>query len=281
MQIITHRWLEPLNKNFNFTESSKEAFLNQLERWFWLEFDINFSSDLFPFVFHDSNLTRITNGEDKRNFSDLSEKEILNYNLNWNFFIWFEELIKNISSFRNIWEYSALHLKAKFQEKKYINIMLDVLKKYKNIENKIFIFDLKIETAKYIKSINTNIKLFPSVAHEYDIIRYNFSTWWTLLTINEFIENKDLFDWVWLDEWDRKDVNWEKTLYNKEIFDIIKKENKFIWLVTPELHAKSPGLLWWEAHEDCKNLDILKWRFKEIISLNPDFICSDYLEFIK
>jgi hypothetical protein len=54
--------------------------------------------------------------------------------------------------------------------------MLDVLKKYKNIENKIFIFDLKIETAKYIKSINTNIKLFPSVAHEYDIIRYNFST---------------------------------------------------------------------------------------------------------
>lgn len=281
MQIITHRWLEPLNKNFNFIESSKEAFINHLKRWFWLEFDINFSSDMIPFVFHDWNLNRITNWKDIRNFSELSIDEILNYDLNWNSFISFEELIKNISEYRKDWEYSALHLKAKFQEKKYIDIMVNLLEKYENIENKIFIFDIKIETAKYVKSKNNKIKLFPSISHNYDIERYNSCTWDTLYSIEDFLNNLDIFDWVWLDEWDKKNKNWEKTLYNKEVFDIIKRENKLIWLVTPELHAKSPWLIWWEAHEDCKNINILKSRFKDIINLNPDFICSDYLEFIK
>lgn len=281
MQILTHRWLEPLNNNFNFIESSKDAFLNQLERWFWLEFDINFSKDLVPFIFHDWNLSRITNWDDKRNFDELNIDEILNYNLNWNSFISFEELIKKISNYRNNWEYSALHLKSKFQEQKYIDIMINILNKFENIENKIFIFDIKIEIAQYIKSKYNKIKLFPSIAHEYDIERYNNCTWNTLYSIEDFLNNLDIFDWVWLDEWDRKNKIWGKTLYNKEIFDIIKKENKLIWLVTPELHAKSPWLLWWEAHEDCRDLNILKLRFNEIIELNPDFICSDYLEFIK
>ena len=281
MQIITHRWLEPLNNNFKFIESSKEAFINHLERWYWLEFDINFSKDMVPFIFHDWCLERITNWKDKRNFDEINIEEILSYNLNWNSFISFEELVKNISKYRKDWEYSALHLKSKFQEEKYIDVMLDILNKYENIESKIFIFDVKIETAQYLKSKNKNIKLFPSISHKYDIERYNSCTGNTLYSIEDFLDNLDIFDWVWLDEWDRKDIGWEKTLYNKEVFNIIKKENKLIGLVTPELHAKSPWLLWWEAHEDCKNLNILKSRFKEIVDLNPDFICSDYLEFIK
>lgn len=281
MQIITHRWLEPLNIKFNFIESSKEAFINHLERWYWLEFDINFSKDMVPFIFHDRGLERITNWKDKRNFNEINIEEILSYNLSWNSFISFEELIKNISRYRKIWEYSALHLKAKFQEKKYIDVMIDILNKYENIENKIFIFDVKIETAKYIKLKYKNIKLFPSISHIYDKERYNSCTWNTLYTIQDFLDNLDDFDWVWLDEWDRKDKNWDKTLYNKETFDLIKKENKLIWLVTPELHSSSPWLLWWESHEDCKDLNTLKSRYKEIISLKPDFICCDYLEFIK
>lgn len=281
MHIITHRWLEPLNSNFNFTESSKEAFMNHLERWFWLEFDINFSKDMIPFVFHDWNLNRITNWKDSRNFDELNIDEILDYNLNWNSFITFEELIKNISEYRKFWEYSALHLKSKFQEQKYIDIILNILQKYDNIENKIFIFDTKIETAKYIKSKNKYIKLFPSISHTYDIKRYNSYTWNTLYTIQDFLANLDIFDWVWLDEWDRKDKDWEKTIYNKDIFSIIKKENKFIWLVTPELHGKSPWLLWWEAHDDCRDLETLKLRLQEIIRLKPDYICSDYLEFLQ
>lgn len=280
MQIITHRWLEPLNKSFHFMESSKEAFLNQLQRWFGLEFDINFSKDMVPFIFHDSSLERITSWNDRRKFIDLSIKDILSYDLYWNSFISFEKLLEEINNYRKIWKYSALHLKAKFQEKRYIDIILKILGDFKDIENKVCIFDLKIETAKYIKSKNKNLKLFASVSHKYDIDRYNVYTWNTLLSIDEFLSNLNLYEWAWLDEWDRKDKIWEKSLYNGENFNIIRNKNKLIWLVTPELHGKSPWLLWWEMHDDCRDLEILKSRFKEIINLKPDFICSDYLEYI-
>jgi len=281
MQIITHRGLEPLNKNFKYIESSKEAFINHLQKWFWLEFDINFSKDMIPFIFHDWNLSRITNWKDIRNFNELTINEILNYDLNWNSFILFEELIKNITYYRKPWEYSALHLKSKFQEKKYINLMLSILDKFSWIEEKIFIFDVKIETAKYLKYKNYKIKIFPSISHQYDIKRFNKFTWWTLLSTSEVLENHILFDWVWLDEWDKKDKNGIKKFYKKEVFELFKNKWLKIWLVTPELHSKSPGLLWWELHEDCKDLEILKLRFKEIKELNPAFICTDYLEFTK
>ncbi len=281
MQILTHRWLEPLNKEFGYTESSKEAFENQLQRWFWLEFDINFTWDGFAFVFHDADLSRISWWEDKRSFQDLRKEDINSYAL-WgnNHFIGFEELISCIDKLRKSWEYSALHLKSKYQEEKYIDAMLRILENFPWIEEKIFIFDTKIETAKYIKSKNGKIKLFPSVAHEHDITRYNSCTWWTLLSTSKVLGNKHLFDWVWLDEWDRTDIDWEKKFYNSRVFDIFRKEKLLIWLVTPELHAKSPWLLGWESHQDCKDIDRIKLRIKEIIDLQPDFICSDYLELI-
>lgn len=283
MQILTHRWLEPLNKEFGYTESSKEAFEDQLQRWFWLEFDINFTWDGFAFVFHDSDLSRISWWGDKRNFQDLKKEDIESYTL-WenNHFIGFEELMSYIGKYRKSWEYSALHLKSKYQEERYIDEMLRILENFPWIEEKVFIFDTKIETAKYIKSKNGGIKLLPSVAHEHDITRYNNYTWWTLYSIDEVLINKSLFDWVWLDEWDRTNNNWEdKTFYNKDTFQIFRKHNLLIWLVTPELHATSPWLLWWESHQDCKNFDKLISRFNEITTLKPDFICSDYLEYIR
>lgn len=281
MQIITHRGLEPLNKEFNFIESSKEAFENQLKRWYSLEFDANFCWDWFWFVFHDSNLSRITNNIDTRDFSELTKKDITNYTLpNNNHFIWIIELFELIDKYRISWEYSALHLKSKYQKQEYINKILNIFKIFPWIEEKIFIFDLTISTAEYIKSKNKNIKIFASISHEYDIERYNEYTWWTLLSISDFLNNKNLFEWVWLDEWDRTDKNWTKSLYSKEIFNIFRNEWKLIWLVTPELHSKSPWLLGWESHQDCRDIEVLKKRFKEILKLNPDFICSDYLEFI-
>jgi hypothetical protein len=54
--------------------------------------------------------------------------------------------------------------------------MLNILENFKEISEKIFIFDVKIETAQYIKSKNAEIKLFPSISHEYDIQRFNSCT---------------------------------------------------------------------------------------------------------
>ena len=82
-----------------------------------------------------------------------------------------------------------------------------------------------------------------------------------------------------MDEWDRKDRNGEKKLYTTEIMN----EFKSLWLktaiISPELHAKSPWLLWWEFHEDAETEEKLKKRIWEIKTLWTDFLCTDYLDY--
>ena len=278
MQLISHRWLDPLNKDFQYTESSKEAFENLLERWFWLEFDVNISKDLIPFVFHDDWLNRISEWKDNKKFSDMEWADIENYELpNGCHFTSFDNLLELIEKKQKAWLQSALHLKSKFQSKDLLDILVKYIWKYPNITQKIFIFDVKIDTAKYLKNKIPNIQLFFSVSHKYDKERFNGFVWWTLYTVEEAIRNKDLVDWVRLDEWDRKDIDGTKKLYTAKIINQFKD----LWLktviISPELHAKSPGLLWWESHDDVENNEKLKRRIEEIKSLNPDFICSDYL----
>lgn len=278
MQLISHRWLNPLDKDFYYAESSKEAFENLLDRWFWLEFDINFSKDLVPFVFHDSWLSRISNWEDSREFSNMERVDLENYELpNECHFISLKNLFELIENKQNIWIQSALHLKSKFQWKEPLNILIENIRKYPTIVNKLFIFDVKIDTAKYLKDKLPKIQLFFSISHEYDKERFNDSVWRTLYTLEEAIENKELIDWIRLDERDRKDRDGRKKLYTAEIINQFKS----LWLktaiISPELHAKSPWLLWWESHEDVENDVKLRQRIEEIKLLNPDFICTDYL----
>ena len=72
--VITHRGLEPSNLDF-YPESSYEAFKDHLERGFGIEFDVNFAKDGL-IVFHDSDLNRITKGDNKSLFSELGLEEI-------------------------------------------------------------------------------------------------------------------------------------------------------------------------------------------------------------
>lgn len=280
MQLISHRWLDPLNKEFTYAESSKEAFENLLERWFWLEFDINFSNDLIPFVFHDKSLARISDWRDARLFQDMNWNEIKKYELSNNCrFISLEGIFELIENKQKKWIWSALHLKSNFQNKELLDILVEYIWKYPNITKKLFIFDIKIDTAKYLKYKLSEIQLFFSVSYKYDKERFNDSVCWTLYTVEEAIENKDLIDWVRLDEWDRKDRNGEKKLYTTEIMN----EFKSLWLktaiISPELHAKSPWLLWWEFHEDAETEEKLKKRIWEIKTLWTDFLCTDYLDY--
>lgn len=281
MQILTHRWLEPGNKNFLFDESSQEAFEDHLKRWYWVEFDVNFTQDGYCFIFHDSSLGRISNELDKRAFLQLKKDDIKNVVLpKWGHLISLHNLLEMIELYRNPGEFSALHLKEKFQKQEYLSILMWELRCFPSITEKVFIFDAKIKTAEYLKiSLNT-CRIFPSVAHPYDIHRYGWCTWNTLYSIEEVIERSDIFSGVWLDEWDRKDFFWKtKKFYTKEVIDLFRGKWFLIALVTPDLHWKSPWLLWWESHEDSVSMDALQSRFKEIVDLRPDFICSDHLEY--
>lgn len=279
LQILTHRGLEPSKNNY-FAESSYEAFLDQSNRGFGLEFDVNFTKDDKIIIFHDTGLERITQGQDKRLFVDMTSEEIESLKLNGNKICHLDELLEIIRNSET--ETNALHLKGKFQEKKYLDILLKSLKQNKGVLQKIIIFDVKTDTAEYLKSKLPQITLAPSVAHQYDIKRYSDATSGTLISINEVIKNRDLFEWVWLDEWDLTNKNnLTKTLYNEDNFNTLRKYGFKIALVAPELHATSPNLLGGEAHQSANNIRTLKTRIKKLIKLKPDAICTDYPDMVK
>ncbi|MEK6848224.1 MAG: glycerophosphodiester phosphodiesterase family protein, partial [Nanoarchaeota archaeon] len=148
--ILTHRGLEPSNSEF-WPESSFEAFQSHIERGFSIEFDPNFCKDEIV-VSHDSTLKRITEGKDERNFSELSINEL-------KFITYGKEKQGRIPSLSEIFDLireskassHALHLKGKYQEKEKIDLLLNVLAMYADTLNKLILFDIKPETAKYIK----------------------------------------------------------------------------------------------------------------------------------
>lgn len=274
INIITHRGLEPSAKNFP-SESSFEAFENHLNRGFGIEFDVNFTKDNQIAIFHDAGLERITKEKDKRLFADMLAKEIKAIRLENNDRLCFlDELLDMIGNSKaNI---SALHLKGGFQEPIFLGILLGYLKNAGKILNRLIIFDVKVKTAEYLKEKLPELNLAPSVAHTYDIKRYNAAVKGTLLSINEVIANKDLFSWVWLDEWDLAGENGgEKKFYIAETFDTFRKNGLKIAMVTPELHGTSTGLLGGEAHPDAAKERLFN-RIKEIIGFKPDALCTDY-----
>src|SRR3989344_347807 len=189
MIIFTHRGLEPSREEF-YPESSYEAFEEHLSKGFGIEFDVNFCKDEL-IVSHDSNLRRITNGKDERPFSELSLEDIKKINYG-------NKMKGRISTFKEIMdlienseaEINALHLKGIFQEKEKIDLLISELKKHEEKLDKILIFDVKPEWAKYFKEKIPRLKLAPSVAHSWDLKRYNSAVKGTLISIEDALKFK-------------------------------------------------------------------------------------------
>jgi hypothetical protein len=246
MHILTHRGLDPAREGY-FLESSREAFVDQLGRGFGLEFDLHFTKEGDMIISHTSPVYE-------------SDPHVISLS----------ELIALIM--KSSAKLSALHLKHTWQKPEYLDKLLAELEKVDT--ERLIIFDVKIETAQYLKEKSPRLHLAPSVSHPYDIERYSGAVGGTLITLEQAIQNKNLFDWVWLDEWD-------KTLYNKENFALLRNNGFKIALVTPELHATSPGLLGGESHQDALNKETLTKRIKEIIILKPNAVCTDWPDLLK
>lgn len=274
MQIITHRGLDPSLKNY-FGESSLEAFQDQLNRGFGLEFDIQFTSDGEVVVIHDASLERLTNSKDKRKIDEILSSEFLSMEFNGCHLTSLRNLLGLINKKQVPGVISAIHLKHNSQEPGQLDKILSLLKSTNT--DKFIIFDVTLVSAQYLKNQNPNLKLALSVAHPNDIKRYSRATGGTLYPIETVLAHRDLFDWVWLDEWDLADENGkEKKLYEKVTFDRLHTAGLKIALVTPELHGTSPGLLGGEAHPSARNINTLQKRLKEIIGLGSDAVCTDY-----
>ncbi|MBI5078282.1 MAG: hypothetical protein HZB11_02900 [Candidatus Yonathbacteria bacterium] len=278
MQTITHRGLDPSIKDY-FVESSREAFKDQLTRGFGLEFDLQLTKDNRIIILHDSTLSRISNEKDERKICQVTEEEILSMEFRGCHLVSFDTLLTLIQDNQAPNAISAIHLKQRNQDKETLDIILSYLEHQDT--TKFLVFDVTLETAKYIKGKNSKINLAPSVAHPFDIVRYGSAVGGTLMDLETALKHKDLFSWVWLDEWDiTGENNCTKLFYTEEVFNKIRKANIKIGLVTPELHATSPNLLGGEGHPDAADKDGLFARIKEIIKLKPDAICTDYPDYV-
>lgn len=274
MQIITHRGLDPSINDFPI-ESTREAFVAQLNRGYGLEFDIRFSKDNAMIVSHDNNLKRISGGTDTRDISEIDSAEISSMDFHGNHLITAPELLDEIEK-KTTGTISAIHLKKSIQSEAYIDRLIAALSG-RDLD-RFILFDATIEIAKYIKSKNPNISIAASVSHPYDIERYNKLVGETLYSLDELCKHRDLFNWAWLDEWDLADrQGGKKKLLTQETFARLRKAGFKIALVTPELHATSPGLLGGEKHEDAYPHET-RWvnRMEEIVALSPDLVCTDY-----
>ena len=273
--IITHRGLEPSKPDF-FSESSFEAFQNHFSRGFSIEFDPNPTKDGI-IVMHDASLKRLTEGRDERNVADLTTEELLQIPLANGRIPTFDEvmdLIRKSDSTVN-----ALHMKARFQTPETLEIIMGALGKHKDIFPQLLVFDVKPETAKVLKGKFPTLRLAPSVAHPYDIDRYNEAVGNTLITVEEALRLKGegLVDGVWGDEWDTAGENGtNKQFYTPENFARLHEAGLFIALVTPELHGTSPGLYGGESHSDAKDVPTLLKRIEQIKAAGADYFCTDY-----
>lgn len=275
--IITHRGLEPSKPDF-YSEGSFEAFENHLGRGFNIEFDPNPTKDGI-IVMHDATLKRPTEGHDERAVADLATEEILQVRLANGRIPTFDEIMELIGSSDST--ISALHLKAHLQTPETLERIMEALSRHTNVFSKFLVFDIKPDTARALKREFPSLRLAPSVAHPYDITRFNEAIGGTLLSLEEalVLHTEGLIEGIWGDEWDTVgEGETTKLLYTPEFFGKIHDVGMFAALVTPELHSTSPGLYGGESHPDAKNLPTLIERIRQIKVAGADYFCTDYPE---
>jgi glycerophosphoryl diester phosphodiesterase len=290
--ILTHRGLDPDYPDFP-AESSYQAFLDHCQRGFGLEFDVCFLKDQAIGIFHDSTLSRLSNDLDTRELSQISKLEFQTLRLNKCRFILLKDLLKIIECSKS--DLHALHFKAKYQNKTNVQNLCRELNTYPKQLQKILIFDLTPETARHIRELYPEAQLGCSVSREFEVIKYNSAVYGSLLSPAHFEQHSKLYDWAWLDEWELscsdgqsqtnyyQDLNLfenQSELYNQNVFNWLRSLNKKIAVVSPELHATSPGLLGGEKHQDASPRSRLENRIKKILKLKPDAICSDFPDLV-
>jgi len=274
MDILTHRGLDPDIPGF-FAESSYEAFESHLSRGFGIEFDVRPTRDGVFVVTHDPTLERLTEGGTAASIAAVDWADILDLSLpRGGRLTRLEEVFDLIapSSARR----SALHLKAAVQTPALLGRLCDLLAARPSTLEKIIIFDLFADSARTILQRLPDAMCAASLSHPFDIARYNKVVGGTLHDVAAIVGLRDIFPWVWLDEWDTQAPSGTKKFYTRELFSGLRACGFKIAAVTPELHGTSPGLLGGNRHADGSDRERLLARINEILTLQPDAVCTDH-----
>ena len=248
MKVLCHRGID---FDQNTTESSLESFEQVLKTCDGLEFDLQMSGDGEFYIWHDQSGERLTDGAltgplADRDFSEISRHaKAVNPVCSWGDM---ESLIA-----KNPDKLFALHLKGANQNPKFLKGFEKLLSGNSHpFIASLLVFDGKKNVMEDLSTKFPKLPLALSVAHPYDIQRYNAATSGTLHSLRESLEFQSRAGWAWLDEWDLKDQNGSKDFYSQEVVDSFKSKGMKVAVVSPELHATSPGLLGGEAHEPGK-----------------------------
>lgn len=277
--ILTHRGLDPSIPNF-FSESSIEAFAAHLSRGFSLEFDFNLTADGEVVILHDATLSRITSGADNRSVRSVTSSELKVMPFKNGSICFLKDLAPLITAADA--PLHALHIKGNLQDQEALEILIKALAEYPLLIPKLFAFDVRPDTAQLLQRHLPDLQRGMSIAHPYDVERYAKCVYMTLFTPEQALLYADLFQWIWLDEWDLESETGEKKyFYTQQTFDELHTAGFKLSLVTPELHGTSPGLLGSEKHPDSENTEVLFSRIQTILALKPDGICTDYPDKVK
>ena len=282
MHVITHRGLEPAAGDAAWGESTVEAFEAQLRRGFGLEFDPTPCADGWA-VWHDGTMHRLTGGADGRSIVEVPLAEVAGRRVGRGRVGTLDEVLHLIAEHGSESAPSAMHLKGERQGAAPLDSLVAVLNRHPAAIPKLFVFDVTQSTAAKLKEAVPALALAPSVSHAHDVQRYNACVHGTLWTLDAALEGakQRLFSWAWVDEWDlaadERGARKDPPFAGPATFGALRRAGLRVGLVTPELHASSPGLLGGEAHEDAGSKERLFARIRAIVDCGlVDAICTDW-----
>lgn len=282
MQLITHRAIDVVPGDaygWALKESRWEAFCEQIWAGWGLEFDVRPLRDGHFAISHDSSLTRIM-PTCTQTILNLTRNEFRAISGSSGRLCSLDELLNLIAeSGRSI---SALHLKSHCHEPEILEKILEALApRIDSLIGRLLIFDATPQVATQILQKFPDLDVAASVAHPYDVLRYGAMTGGTLLTSEQVLANRNLYSWVWLDEWDTLAFeNGRKTFVNPETINFFRDAGFKLAAVSPELHSSSPALLGGEAHKDGADGMALVRRWQHWRQLGLDALCTDHASWI-
>lgn len=281
--LVTHRGIDvPLGTlTTEITgESTWEAFSAQIKNGYGIEFDLRPMSDDGFAICHDQKLTRISGGLSSALVSELNKYKLKIITLEHGRLCELDELLILLSE--NSKTTSALHLNKACQNEDLLDLLVAKLLCYPDVlDGRLIIFDVTPVVARYLKKFIPNIGLAASVSDPYDVERFGVLTGGTLMTIDEVIEQGEIYTWVWLDEWDTQDPLGEaKSLVTRKTIKLLREKGFKIAVVSPELHATSPALYGDGIHEIGANPELLKSYWMDLADMDIDLLCTDHASWL-
>jgi glycerophosphoryl diester phosphodiesterase len=262
-------------------EGTWESFRSQVLAGFGLEFDVRPMRDGKFAVCHDDTLGRLSGGVSMAPIASLDVEGLRAAPVRGGRLCELTELLELLTV--DGAGLAALHVKHACQTDAVLDALTQNLRPaLQALGERLLLFDLLPHSAARLRRTLPEARLGASVAHDFDVERFGTATGNTLLTLERFWGCRELYDWAWLDEWDRVDrAGGRKKFVTGDTIRRLRDGGFAVAAVSAELHAMSPGILTTEAHEDASSPAKLLTRWTDWVEAEIDAICTDHASWFR